>query len=179
MKHALLPLLSILPAIAVGMLLAQNPPKDAPYKNPKLPVEQRVEDLLRRMTPREKAQMLSGAGWMETQPNARLGIPSIKMADGPMGVRNWAGPSAVTSAAATAPVFSTAFPAGIGMACAPLHADTGSGNKPNVFCRIARRTNDILLGFADLVEDIKCLATIGTLILIDRHRESLPFPSIV
>jgi beta-glucosidase len=98
------------------MLLAHNPPKDVPYKNPKLPVEQRVEDLLRRMTPRERAQMLSGAGWMETQPNARLGIPAIKMADGPMGVRNWAGPSAVTSAAATAPVFSTAFPAGIGMA---------------------------------------------------------------
>ena len=116
MKHALLPLLSILPAIAVGMLFAQNPAKDAPYKNPKLPVEQRVEDLLRRMTPRERAQMLSGAGWMESQPNARLGIPAIKMADGPMGVRNWAGSSAITNAAATAPVLSTAFPAGIGMA---------------------------------------------------------------
>ena len=116
MKHALLPLLSILPAIAVGMLFAQNPEKGAPYKNPKLPVEQRVEDLLRRMTPRERAQMLSGAGWMESQPNARLGIPAIKMADGPMGVRNWAGSSAITNAAATAPVLSTAFPAGIGMA---------------------------------------------------------------
>jgi beta-glucosidase len=109
-------LLSILPVIAMGILSAQNPPKDAPYKNPKLPVEQRVEDLLGRMTPRERAEMLSGAGWMESRPNARLGIPAIKMADGPMGVRNWAGSSAVTNAAATPPVLSTAFPAGIGMA---------------------------------------------------------------
>ncbi len=113
MKHALL---SILLVIAMGILSAQNPEKDAPYKNPKLPVEQRVADLLGRMTPRDRAEMLSGAGWMESRPNARLGIPAIKMADGPMGVRNWAGSSAVTNAAATPPVLSTAFPAGVGMA---------------------------------------------------------------
>ena len=115
MKRSLLPLLAIPLVIVVGILIVRNPLKNAPYKNPKLPVEQRVEDLLGRMTPRERAEMLSGAGWMESQPNARLGIPAIKMADGPMGVRNWAGSSAITSAAATAPVLSTAFPAGIGM----------------------------------------------------------------
>jgi beta-glucosidase len=114
-KRALLTLLSILVVTAMGILLAQNPEKDAPYKDAKLPVEQRVEDLLRRMTPLERAEMLSGAGWMESRPNARLGIPAIKMADGPMGVRNWAGSSAITNAVATAPVLSTAFPAGIGM----------------------------------------------------------------
>jgi len=73
-------------------------------------VEQRVEDLLGRMTPAEKAMMLSGSGWMETQPNARLGIPAIKMADGPLGVRNWVGPSARTNAE---PVLTTSFPSGI------------------------------------------------------------------
>ena len=114
-KRALLPLLSILLVIAIGTQCTQHPPKDAPYKNPKLPVEERVADLLGRMTPRERAEMLSGAGWMQSQPNARLGIPAIKMADGPMGVRNWAGSSAITNAAATAPVLATAFPAGIGM----------------------------------------------------------------
>jgi beta-glucosidase len=77
-----------------------------------MPVEQRVEDLLHRMTPEEKAVMLSGAGWMETQPNARLGIPVIKMADGPLGVRNWVGPSARTNAE---PVLTTSFPSGIGV----------------------------------------------------------------
>ena len=105
--------LSVATVVAVR-LRAQ--PAMPPYKNPSLRVEQRVEDLLTRMTPQEKAEMLSGSGWMESQPNARLGIPAIKMADGPMGVRNWRGPSAVTNAASTAPVAATAFPAGIGMA---------------------------------------------------------------
>ena len=73
-----------------------------------------MEDLLGRMTAEEKARMLAGSGWMESYPNERLGIPAIKMADGPMGVRNWAGSSAITNAAATAPVNATAFPAGIG-----------------------------------------------------------------
>ena len=90
----------------------------APYKSPKLPVEQRVQDLLSRMTLEEKVAMLSGSGWMESQPNPRLGIPSIKMADGPMGVRSWAGSSALTSAPGSTvlKVTSTAFPAGVAMA---------------------------------------------------------------
>src|SRR5512133_2739541 len=79
-------------------------------------VEQRVQALLGRMTKAEKARMLAGSGWMESSPIERLGIPAIKMCDGPMGVRNWAGSSAVTNAATTAPVQTTAFPAGIGMA---------------------------------------------------------------
>src|ERR1039457_4098533 len=109
-----LPFLLILLAGSTGIFVAQIP-GNAPYKNTKTPIEQRVEDLLRRMTAPEKADMLSGSGWMESQPNARLGIPAIKMADGPMGVRNWRGASAITNAAATSPVLSTAFPAGIGM----------------------------------------------------------------
>jgi beta-glucosidase len=95
-----LPLLALLP-----LLRAQSPD-----------IEQRVKELLARMTAQEKTAMLSGSGWMESQPNARLGIPAIKMADGPLGVRNWRGSSAVTNAAATIPVTSTAFPAGIAMA---------------------------------------------------------------
>ena len=43
-------------------LAAQAPPADAPYKNPSTPLEQRVSDLLGRMTTEEKATMLSGSG---------------------------------------------------------------------------------------------------------------------
>ena len=111
-------LIGIAAALAAGWLLAQ-PQKEAavpPYKNSKLAVEARVADLLKRMTLEEKVAMLAGSGWMESQPNERLGIPAIKMADGPMGIRSWAGSSAVTNAASAVRITSTAFPAGLAMA---------------------------------------------------------------
>jgi beta-glucosidase len=115
MKMAFSFLIPLSIAALFGVRLRAQPAV-APYKDPSLDVERRVKDLLGRMTPQEKADMLSGSGWMESQPNVRLGIPAIKMADGPMGVRNWRGSSAVTNAASTVPVTATAFPAGIGMA---------------------------------------------------------------
>jgi beta-glucosidase len=83
----------------------------------KNPIDLRVADLLKRMTLEEKATMLAGAGWMESAAIERLGIPSIKMADGPMGVRSWMGSSALTSSI-TNPVKiqATAFPSGVAMA---------------------------------------------------------------
>ncbi|MFZ1930758.1 MAG: glycoside hydrolase family 3 C-terminal domain-containing protein [Candidatus Sulfotelmatobacter sp.] len=113
----LLFLILIFVAAETGM--AQNPTGSAaaPYKNPKLPVDQRVQDLLSRMTLQEKVAMLSGADWMQSVPNERLGIPSIKMADGPIGIRSWAGPSSETNAEVSKKtVTTTAFPAGIAMA---------------------------------------------------------------
>jgi len=89
----------------------------APYKNAQLPVEQRVADLLSRMTQNEKLDLLSGSGWMESRAIARLGIPDIRMADGAMGIRAWTGSSAETNSAnAPVKVNSTAFPAGIALA---------------------------------------------------------------
>src|ERR1700722_11437499 len=97
---------------------SQGVPANALYKDTKQPVEMRVRDLLGRMTVNEKVSLLSGANWMETVAIPRLGIPAIKMADGPAGVRAWYGPSALTNAADSKfpKITSTAFPSGIAVA---------------------------------------------------------------
>jgi beta-glucosidase len=103
---------------SAALTFAQNQSdSNPPYKNPSLPVEQRVQDLLGRMTLQEKVAMLSGADWMQTVPSERLGIPSIKMSDGPIGIRSWAGPSSETKAeVGEKKITTTAFPAGVAMA---------------------------------------------------------------
>jgi beta-glucosidase len=63
-------------------------------------VEQRIRDLIGKMTLEEKIDLLSGTGF-ETRPIPRLGIPPLNMTDGPVGVR-WDS--------------STAFPVSIAMA---------------------------------------------------------------
>jgi beta-glucosidase len=70
------------------------------YLNKLLPVEKRVDDLLSKLTLYEKIDLLGGTGFA-TKKNERLGIPELRMTDGPVGVR-WGK--------------STAFPAGIAMA---------------------------------------------------------------
>lgn len=86
--------------LSVGDLAAQG----TLYKEPSAPVEARVKDLLGRMTLEEKIDMLGGFEAFYIRPNERLGIPKIKMADGPLGVRNYGK--------------ATAFPAGIAFAAA-------------------------------------------------------------
>lgn len=102
-----------------GAKAAASPavPVNPPYKNPHLAADKRVADLLSRMTLEEKASMLAGSGWMESTPIPRLGIPAIKMADGPLGVRSWAGSSAITGLPGSPlKVHSTSFPSGVAMA---------------------------------------------------------------
>jgi len=65
-------------------------------------VEERVENLLNGMTLEEKLDYIGGHDEFFIRPLERLGIPAIKMSDGPVGVRNY-GPS-------------TAYPGGICLA---------------------------------------------------------------
>ncbi|MBN2201964.1 glycoside hydrolase family 3 C-terminal domain-containing protein [bacterium] len=82
----------ILPALlAAAVWTACSGPAD---------VDSRAAKLLSQMTLEEKADMLSGTGF-DSRPVPRLGIPSMKMADGPLGVRKGR---------------STAFPSGVAMA---------------------------------------------------------------
>jgi beta-glucosidase len=103
--------------VAACRQTSTSPAASAPaYKDPQQAVERRVDDLLARMTAEEKTRLLAGSGWMESTPVERLGIPAIKMADGPMGIRSWLGPSSMTNVAETTVVEATSFPSGVAMA---------------------------------------------------------------
>ena len=49
--------------------------------------ENLIDELLAKLTLEEKIGMIHGAGLFRTESVERLGIPSLYMSDGPMGVR--------------------------------------------------------------------------------------------
>ena len=69
-------------------------------------IETRAEDLLSRLTLAEKLSLLAGRDMWHTRPVERLGIPSIRMTDGPHGV--------TVSGDQSGPA--TCFPTGVGLA---------------------------------------------------------------
>ena len=58
------------------------------YKDPRAPLEARVDDLLARMTLAEKVSLMAGGTSFATQPIARLDVPAVHFSDGPNGVRS-------------------------------------------------------------------------------------------
>ena len=59
--------------------------------------ERRVESLLSKMSLEEKIDLLGGVDGFFIRGNSRLGLPKLKMADGPLGVRNY-GPATAMAA---------------------------------------------------------------------------------
>ena len=74
-----------------------------PFRNMSLGVEERVEDLLERLTLEEKFRLSVGVKAFFTRPIKRLGIPNFRMCDGPHGI----GPHSTNN------LESTYFPTGI------------------------------------------------------------------
>jgi beta-glucosidase len=70
-------------------------------------MEDRIEELVGKMTLEEKVRMVAGADHWHTQTVERLGIPAIKMTDGPHGARGGEGKRSPTS---------VCFPVGTAMA---------------------------------------------------------------
>lgn len=66
---------------------ADSPPEDAPYRNPRLPIEERLDDLMGRLTPEEKARMAHASGGMSSGNLPRVGLANIRTLDGPNGPR--------------------------------------------------------------------------------------------
>jgi beta-glucosidase len=81
-------------------------------------VEARVEALLGKITLEEKIDLLSGRREFYTLGIERLGIPALKMADGPMGVRNYGPSTAFPAGAALAATWDTEMARKIGAAMA-------------------------------------------------------------
>ncbi|MGH7996655.1 MAG: beta-glucosidase family protein [Opitutaceae bacterium] len=74
--------------LAGACLLARAAAAPPPYRDPRVPVEQRVADALARLTLDEKIELLSGYHWFSIAPIPRLGLPEIRMSDGPLGIRS-------------------------------------------------------------------------------------------
>ncbi|MCX7599024.1 MAG: glycoside hydrolase family 3 C-terminal domain-containing protein [Armatimonadetes bacterium] len=86
------------------------------YRDPRAPIEQRVEDLLARMTLEEKVAQLGGdESGMSTPDNERLGIPGFKMSDGPHGCR-WGRATCFPTLLACAATFDPDFMRRMGVA---------------------------------------------------------------
>lgn len=85
-----------------AILLCLIPRCIAQSVQPKPDVESRVDSILSKMTTDEKIEILAGINDFYTRPIPRLGIPSLRMSDGPMGVHDYG--------------LTTAYPAGIALA---------------------------------------------------------------
>ena len=77
---------------------------NAPFLDPRAPLETRVEDLLGRLTLDEKVALMAGSAPFTLHGVPRLGVPAIRVTDGPTGVRSQEGETA------------TVFPVGVAMA---------------------------------------------------------------
>lgn len=85
----------LLPAVAITLFLilstipasAQEPRQPSTQASGE--VERRVESILSQMTLEEKLDLLGGVDGFYTRGVPRLGVPRFKMADGPVGVRNF------------------------------------------------------------------------------------------
>jgi beta-glucosidase len=75
-----------------------------PFADPSLPLESRVADLAGRLTLEEKVGLMAGAAAFTLEGVPRLGVPRVRVTDGPTGVRSHEGEAA------------TVFPVGVAMA---------------------------------------------------------------
>ncbi len=86
-------------ALLSGLAFAACADETPLYKDAKAAPDARAEDLLKRMSQQEKLEYVGGSKEFYIRSIPRLQVPEIKMADGPLGCRNY-GPT-------------TAYPAGI------------------------------------------------------------------
>jgi beta-glucosidase len=80
-------MLSAVPPMAGAQEASASGPALSPVGSRVIVSEARIKELLSRMTVEEKVSMLSGGSRFATAAILRLGIPALRMADGPNGIR--------------------------------------------------------------------------------------------
>ncbi|RZJ64401.1 MAG: beta-glucosidase [Flavobacterium sp.] len=88
-------------------LLASAALHSQTYKDVKATTEERVEDLLSKMTLEEKIDYIGGHKDFYIRGIERLGLPEIKMTDGPVGARNYGNTTAYPASILTAATWDT------------------------------------------------------------------------
>lgn len=86
------------------------------YKDQKAPVEDRANDLLSKMTLEEKIDYIGGYHAFYIRAIERLGLPEIKMSDGPVGTRNDGKTTAYPASILSAATWDTALVNQLGIA---------------------------------------------------------------
>jgi len=103
--------------VVLILILTQIPfVKAQTYLDPKAGVEDRVNDLLPRLTSTEKLAYIGGFNSFYIEAIPRLNIPLIKMSDGPVGARNDGNTTAYPAGILTASTWDTTLVARLGHA---------------------------------------------------------------
>jgi len=76
--------------------------------------ERRVESILGQMTIEEKIDLIGGVDFFFVRGVPRLGLPRLKMADGPIGVRNWGPATAMAAGVSLAATWNPALAERVG-----------------------------------------------------------------
>jgi beta-glucosidase len=95
-------------ALTTSSATAQSEPNQA------IEAKKRAESLLGKMTLEEKIDMIGGVNGFYIRANDRLKLPALKMADGPLGVRNYGPSTAYAAGIALAASWDTALANRIG-----------------------------------------------------------------
>ncbi|HKC11738.1 MAG TPA: glycoside hydrolase family 3 N-terminal domain-containing protein, partial [Vicinamibacteria bacterium] len=91
---------------------AQSAP--APARAPSTDTERRVESILAQMTLEEKVDLLGGVDDFFIREVPRVGLPRLKMADGPLGVRNFGPATAMAGGISLAATWNPALAERVG-----------------------------------------------------------------
>ncbi len=102
-------------SVVVLIVLAATQFAIAQAAIPNADVQKRVDSILKQMTLDEKLEIVGGVNDFFTRPNPRLGIPSLKMSDGPMGVHSYG--------------LTTAYPASVALAASWDRRSCASGGR--------------------------------------------------